>query len=291
MSWIKGEEFDFNSFLLTERFQIRQMFGDIGNNAAEDTEYLKNMGIALNYNPIVRWYFLKKCPERAEFIEKVVLEFAGEASPEEVRKAEVFVMEGSCDFITYANPEIMATTGGWWTMNEWDKARLFELADFTDKIVLDVGSGSGRLAFAAAEKAAWVYASEPVDTLREFMRDKIKREGIKNMRVVDGYVKELPYPDSTFDIVTSAHVVGDEYDLEIAELERVCKSGGWLLDSPGHGEPSEPEPLRDEQQDGSNSNEEELISVDNLVKRGWESMRYDRYRKQVWKEAAAGGNI
>ena len=66
MSWIKGEDFDFNDFLLTERFLIRQMFGDIGNNSAEDTVYLRNMGIALKYNPVVKWYFMKKCPERAE---------------------------------------------------------------------------------------------------------------------------------------------------------------------------------------------------------------------------------
>ena len=272
MSWIKGEEFDFNDFLFTERFHIRQMFGDIGNNHAEDKEYLGNMGIALNHNPIVKWYFMKKCPERAEFIAKISAEFAGEATSEEIKKAEIFIMESCCDVISYANPEWLESNNGWWTMNEWDKARLFELADFSGKIVLDVGSGAGRLAFTAAEKAAWVYASEPVDRLREYMRDKIKRENIKNVRVVDGYVKALPYPDDTFDIVMSAHVVGDEYDLEVAELTRVCKSGGWLLDSPGHGEPSEPL-----------EGEHEIDDNNGLVKRGWEPLSCDRYRKQVIK--------
>ena len=266
MSWIKGEEFSFNSFLFTERFYIRHMF------AREEGEYLRNIGIALNANPVIKWYFMHKCPECAEVIEKTAADYAGEVSPEEVRKAEIFIIEACCDCITYANPEIMETTDGWWTMNARDKARLFELADFTDKVVLDVGSGSGRLAFAAAEKAAWVYASEPVDMLREFMRDKIKRESIKNMRVVDGVVLSLPYPDNTFDIVISAHVVADEYDAEIAELTRVCKSGGWLLDSPGHGEPSDNE-----------QHEEENKDDDELVKRGWETLRYNRYRKQVFK--------
>ena len=36
---------------------------------------------------------------------------------------------------------------------DWNKERLLELVDFKDKIVLDIGSGTGRLAFAAAEKA------------------------------------------------------------------------------------------------------------------------------------------
>jgi len=266
MSWIKGEEFDFNNFLHTERFQIRQMF----DNEIDDKEYLKNMGIALNYNPAVKWYLKHKCPERAEFIEKVASDCAKKVSPEELRKAEIFVLESDCDVVVYSNPEIMDTTDGWWRMDAWDKARFFELADFTDKIVLDVGSGSGRLAFAAAEKAAWVYASEPVDTLREFLRDKIKRKNIKNMRVVDGDVLNLSYPDNTFDIVMSAHVVGDFWDEEIAELTRVCKSGGWLLDSPGHGEPK-----GDEQHENDEERE--------LVKRGWEAMRYNRFRKQIFK--------
>jgi predicted RNA methylase len=55
----------------------------------------------------------------------------------------------------------------------WSKERLFELADLTSKVVLDAGAGSGRLTFAAAEKAAQIYACEPVATLREFMREKI----------------------------------------------------------------------------------------------------------------------
>ena len=154
----------------------------------------------------------------------------------------------------------------------WNKERLFDLADLSGKVVLDVGAGSGRLTFAAAERAKWVYAVEPVGTLREFMRDKIKREGIRNVRVLDGFVEEIPFPDDTFDVVMSGHVVGDNYDGELAELTRVCKSGGWLLDCPG-----------DSRQDMTPSPE--------LTQRGWEEIHYIGnygkdvflYRKQVRK--------
>jgi ubiquinone/menaquinone biosynthesis C-methylase UbiE len=158
----------------------------------------------------------------------------------------------------------MVAIGGWWVMKELDKAHLFEIADFKDKIVLDVGSGFGRLAFAAAERAAWVYASEPVDMLREYMRDRMERDNIKNIRVVDGVVLNLPYPDNTFDIVMSGDVVGDEYDAEIAELTRVCKSGGWLLDSPSTYEAEDEE-------------------NDDLTERGWEAVGYGKSRKQIFK--------
>ncbi|MDR2505132.1 MAG: class I SAM-dependent methyltransferase, partial [Oscillospiraceae bacterium] len=164
-------------------------------------------------------------------------------------------MAEKCDFIQGWNPE-----------------RLFELADFSGKTVLDVGAGSGRLTFAAAEKAAWVYASEPVETLREFMRGKARSESIRNVRVLDGLVTELPYADNTFDIVTSGHVVGDELDAELAELARVCKSGGWLLDCVGDSKDNyKPRP--------------------ELIERGFEEIHYIgsfgkdvyNYRKQISK--------
>ena len=64
--------------------------------------------------------------------------------------------------------------------------------------MLDVGSGTGRLAFAAAEKAAFVVASEPVDALREYMRDMIAQKGITNMRVCDGMCARPPVAISRY---------------------------------------------------------------------------------------------
>jgi ubiquinone/menaquinone biosynthesis C-methylase UbiE len=72
-----------------------------------------------------------------------------------------------------------------------------------------------------------------VETLRYFLRERCKAENIRNIRVTEGLVEDLPYPDNTFDVVISGHVVGDNYDAEIAEMERVCKPGGVILDIPG----------------------------------------------------------
>ena len=154
----------------------------------------------------------------------------------------------------------------------WNKQRLYEMADFAGKTVLDVGSGSGRLAFAAAEVARFVYSSEPVGCLREFQRRMIREKGIGNVRVVDGMCHCLPYPDDTFDIVMSGHVVGDNVPAEVAELTRVTRSGGWLLDVPG------------DQHCMTGLNEQ-------LAADGWEELPYTgtfgettyRYRKQVRK--------
>ena len=124
------------------------------------------------------------------------------------------------DFVIYTTPEVMTEKCDF--IYGWNKERLFEMCNLEGKIVLDVGSGTGRLAFAAAEKAAFVTASEPVDSLREFMRDRIARKGIGNMRVCDGLCHCLPFPDNSFDVVMSGHVVGDFFREEVDELTRVA---------------------------------------------------------------------
>jgi SAM-dependent methyltransferase len=265
LNWINVEDFSFYSFLLMERFQIRLM---CGNGGSEEWRY--NMGISLVYNPAVKWYFTHRCPECAPFVEEITVDIPKGLGPDEIRRAEVFALASVEDFVTYTKPEIMDASCNF--IYGWDKSRLFELADFRDKVVLDVGSGSGRLAFAAAAQARQVYASEPVDTLREYLRGKIASEEIRNIRVVDGMAHSLPYPDDTFDIVMSGHVVGDDYDAEIAELTRVVKSGGWLLDCPGEDDRKRP-------------------SGGELERRGWEVFHYTsklggdvyRCRKQITK--------
>jgi tRNA/tmRNA/rRNA uracil-C5-methylase (TrmA/RlmC/RlmD family) len=219
-NWINAEEFSFNSFLLMDRWLVRM----ICNNYFEWQEFTENFGIALANNPTVAWYFTHRSPESKPSIDKMIAMAPTELTADDVRKAEVFVINAMETSIVYAYPDIMEKSCNY--IYDWNKEYLFELADFKDKIVLDVGSGTGRLAFAAAEKAKRVYASEPIDVLREYMRDKIKRENIKNVIVVDGTVGQIPYEDNTFDIVMSGHVVGDNYDIEIAEMTRVVKNGG-----------------------------------------------------------------
>jgi len=272
LGWINPEEYSFNSFLLLERFQIRLIMGSDGWRS-EKADWRRHMGIALNANPAVMWYLEHRCPEYASLVDEIAAEAPAATDTREIRRAEVHVLASVEDFITFTTPEVMETNCHY--IRAWDKERLFEMADLCGKIVLDIGAGSGRLTFAAAELAKEVYASEPVGTLREFMLEKAEREGIANVRVLDGLVTALPFPDNTFDAVMSGHVVGDDWDAEIAELTRVCKPGGWLLDCPGD-------------ETGKGKKHER---ANELIARGWEEMHYTgngggdvwRYRKQVNK--------
>lgn len=192
-------------------------------------------------------------------------------SLEEARAAEIAILDYHQSFVVYAYPEVMEEVN---YIRCWRPERLYELADLTDRIVLDVGAGTGRLAFAAAPLAKRVYASEPCDVMREYMRDRIQREKVANMKVLDGVATDLAFEDNTFDVVMAGHVVGDDFDRELGEMIRVTKPGGWLVCCNGDDEFKREEPNRE------------------LVERGFAFVRYEsseggiiyNYRKQVVKE-------
>ena len=226
LHWIDSTKISFHCILLMDRRLIGQVCGPW-----YGAEYERKLGLALAGNPAVAWYCKEKAPETAAYVDALLAGAPRDLPREEVRAAECFVLDEIDWAVVYVYPELMERNCPY--IYAWDKARLFELADFTGRLVLDVGAGAGRLAFAAAEQARHVYASEPVDRLREFMRAKIQREGVGNVTVLDGMCECLPYEDSIFDLVMSGHVLGDDYDKELAELERVVKPGGWILDCPG----------------------------------------------------------
>lgn len=260
LNWIRVEDYPFECILMMERFQLRLMLD------VEDRNFLSSLGLALAAHPAVKWYVEHKCPERAARL-KDIMAGASEAGAD-VRAAELRVLSQIEDFVLYTTPERMDAQCDF--IYAWSPGRLTEMADFAGKRVLDVGAGSGRLGFAVAHLAQEVYLSEPVDTLREYLRDKIARLGLTNVRVCDGMAHSLPFPDDCFDIVMSGHVVGDHPDEELSELTRVAKPGGWILDCPGE----DPRPGRPNPE---------------YLKRGFEQMHYVsclggdvyRYRKRV----------
>ena len=264
LGWIDTETYSFDCMLRMERFQIRLMLEYLESGTETD------MAVALKANPKVAWLFEHKCPEMAEKVRTLVCRAPEGRTPEQIRAAEDNVLGAFEDFVIYTTPEVMEEKCDF--IYGWKKERLYELCGLEGKTVLDVGSGTGRLAFAAAEKAAFVVASEPVDALREFMRDEIARKGFRNMRVCDGLCDCLPFPDNSFDVVMSGHVVGDRFREEVDELTRITKPGGWLLDVPGD-------------QRRETGNNEQLLAD------GWEELAYTgtfgettyRYRKQVRK--------
>ncbi len=272
-NWIDASEYTMDCFLLFDRWALRWIFTDCSELkwfSDEGRDYKSEMAKALYRYPHVESFVRAKAPECGAFLDEVRAIPYGNWSDREMREAETFILQAHETFVVYAYPEVMNRVN---YIRNWDPKYLYELVDLSGKIVLDVGSGTGRLAFAAAKKAKRVYASEPCDRLREYMRDRIRAEGIQNVKVLDGEVLNLPYEDDTFDVILSGHVVGDSYEEEIAEMARITKCGGWLVICNGDDEFRRTMP-----------NEE-------LTSRGFEWFRHEsveggtiyNYRKQVMK--------
>ncbi len=94
---------------------------------------------------------------------------------------------------------------------------------------------TGRQTFIAAGAGAHaVFAVEPVENLRIFIREKARAEGRTNVHPVSGLVTDLPFPDAFLDVVMGGHVFGDDPDEELAELTRVAKPDGMVILCPGN---------------------------------------------------------
>jgi SAM-dependent methyltransferase len=106
---------------------------------------------------------------------------------------------------------------------------------------LDVGCGTGEVAFRAAEAGAEVTASDLAPALIE----SAKRLGAERGLDIDFHVADcerLPYDDASFDVVASAVGVmfAPDHRATAGELARVCRPGGrigltaWKADAGVH---------------------------------------------------------
>ena len=230
--WIDANQFSFNTLLLMDS----RIFRIVARN--EETEFKKKLSISLSGNPQVYWYIVNKCPERKEYYDELVASAPTGCSQDEIRECETYVLDNLDWAVVYVYPEIMEELP---YIKDWDNDRLLSMTDFKDKVVLDIGSGTGRLAFAAAKVARHVYACEPIDRLREYMRKKQKRLSVKNLYIIDGSIELLPFHEGMFDIVMSGHVLGDDFKAELREMSRVTRPGGYIIDCPGEDDRKKPE--------------------------------------------------
>lgn len=95
--------------------------------------------------------------------------------------------------------------------------------------VLDVATGSGNAALAAARRYCRVTGTDYVPTLLEKGRERAVVEGLA-VEFVEGDAEDLPFPDSSFDVVLSSvgAMFAPDQEKAAAEMVRVCRSGGRI---------------------------------------------------------------
>ena len=95
--------------------------------------------------------------------------------------------------------------------------------------VLDVATGSGNAAIAAARLGCQVVGVDYVPALLERGRRRASAEGLE-VEFLEGDAEALPFPDSSFDAVTSVFgsMFAPDQARAAAELLRVCRPGGTI---------------------------------------------------------------
>lgn len=229
LNWMDVSDVPFDALLLLERVQINWFRG---------WDFPRpEISIALAANPHVCWYMCHKAPEMAGWVNDrlaeahALLEKIEPPDAAKIRLAEQKVLASMEDLLVYAlDPSIYDRQ----PFLAWDSNELTSLVDFNGKTVIDMGSGTGRLAFTAAPLAKTVYAVEPVGNLRDFIREKARALGLTNVYAVDGLITAIPFADDFADVTMGGHVFGDFLKEEAAELERVTKPGGMIILCPGN---------------------------------------------------------
>ena len=99
--------------------------------------------------------------------------------------------------------------------------------------ILDLAAGTGRTSIPLAKNGFIVTALDLTEGMMKVMKKKIATQNIKNIDVVPGNAKQIPYEDSSFDAVVSFRFLHlfDEDDKQkiIDEAHRVVKPGGKVL--------------------------------------------------------------
>ena len=109
------------------------------------------------------------------------------------------------------------------------KSRLVAMADPRPGIVaLDLASGTGDIALALAARGSRVVGLDITLRMLQLAREKA---GSGEVAFVTGDMMALPFPDASFDLVTTGYGIRNvpRIDQAVSEIRRVLRPGGQFL--------------------------------------------------------------
>lgn len=176
--------------------------------------------------PSIKNFLMSKHPPIAEYIQRVQDKYGPAANEKNIAESSDRLIWEVAEMIIYNKyPEVYDTRA----ILGWDFKDITSVVSLKDKIVIDVGAGTGRVAFKAVKDADIVFAVEPCASLREFIRKKAQENNISNLFVIDGFLHAIPLPRDYVDVLITSNAIGWKLDDELKEIERIVEPGGYVI--------------------------------------------------------------
>jgi SAM-dependent methyltransferase len=216
-----GASLEVDDLYLLEDFQIEYWPGWVPE---------RELAAVLWNSSTLKHFLVHKCPPITGFIEDIMAQYGPAQDAAELDVFADKLVWTIADLLVYNKcPEIYDALA----FHDWDFREITRLTPLDGRIVIDAGSGTGRVALEAAQTARLVFAVEPVTRLRRFIRGKATQLGLKNLYVLDGFLHELPFSEGYADVLITSHALGWHLEAELTEFERVVKPGGFIIHCPG----------------------------------------------------------
>ena len=220
----RGVQLGVEDLYLLEGFQIGYFPGWVSE---------RDLAAVLRAYPSIKRFLEAKCPSISSFVEEATAGFGPAADQRELAECEDRLVWTIADVLVYNKcPEAYDQQ----EFHGWDFREVTSITSLDDKVVVDVGAGTGRVALEAALSARHVFAVEPVARLRGFVREKASNAGYEHVYVVDGFGHDVPLPNDVADVLITSHALGWRLEDELAEFERLVKPGGTIIHCPGTAE-------------------------------------------------------
>jgi len=129
------------------------------------------LAAVLHANQSIGQVWRTRHPDIYAFIDKVTTEYGPASTKEEFDFFSDEIVWEIAELLVYHRyPKIYDER----VAIAWNFDELTSEVTLEDRVVVDVGAGTGRIAFQAAPIARWVFAVEPVTSIRRFMRERKK---------------------------------------------------------------------------------------------------------------------
>lgn len=186
----------------------------------------KEFALMLQTYPHIKDFLITKCPEITDYINTILKDCKEPADKDHLNELCNDLLWEIGELIIYNKyTEVFDYKCNF----SWKIEELISRGSLKGKVVADVGAGSGKLTFLLSKYAKTVYAIEPLHNFRKFIKEKVKKEKITNIYVIDGFLNSVPFPDNFFDALMTSNAIGWDIDNELAEIERVLKSKAHII--------------------------------------------------------------